>query len=519
MGGAHAAVSSRYRLALWVSLVLTATFACAPDEGSRHSFTIIQLNDVYEIFPLPARVGGEYKPRGGLAYVGTLVREARQRGPVLVLHAGDFLFPSLLSIRFKHKGVQMIEAMNALEVDLVTFGNNEFDLGCGVLGDRIRQSTFPWVSANVRLPPEMELPVGKILPYRVITVAGLRIGIFGLTIRPLAPVRCTTGDITFQDPLSAASAVVEKLERERVQLIVALTHQSMADDRALAASLPDIDLIVGGHDHGAIAEMVGKTLITKAGANATSLGVIDIDAVQAEGRIVVEKSWSRREVDPGALKPDATLDRVLAPYAVSMKPLSKRIGATDTPLDVRDEVVREAESNFGSYIADLIRAELRTDVALVNGGALRGDRVVPAGPLTLEDLETALMFPDRVVVIRLTGEQLRQALENGVSRASERDGRFPQVSGLTFAFDPDRPPSQRILRITVGDAPLERHRTYTLGTTDFLTKPGNLDGYTLPRESLQERGQLIDLVLRDLAKGPIKPGVDGRIMSLRQPTR
>ena len=412
----------------------------------------------------------------------------------------------------------MIDAMNALGLDVVTFGNHEFDFGCHTLAERIRQSNFKWVAANVRLPAEMDVPEGKVAPYRVLTIAGLRIGIFGLTV-PKEPVRCNNDNITFREPVSAASSVIEELKRERVQLIVALTHLLMAEDRALASSLPDIDVIVGGHDHDPIAELIGKTLITKAGANATSLGVISVKAMRASGATVVEKSLSRQPVDPASITPDVVVSRAVSPYAAEMRTLSGNIGATEVPLDIREEVVRETESNFGSYIADLIRTEMGTDVAFVNGGGLRGDRMVPAGPLTQEDLEAAIVYQDRIVAVKVTGHQLLEALENGVSRAGQRDGRFLQVSGLKFAFDPDNPIGHRILWTVVGNEPLERHRIYTLATVAFLTTAGNMDGYTLPTAHFELGGDLRDIVRRRLANGPIKPSVDGRIVSLRQPGR
>ena len=502
--------------ALAAPFVLAGSVGCALSSDPVHTFTIIHLNDVYEIFPLPARVADTYEPRGGLAHVGTLLREARQRGPVLVLHAGDFLSPSLLSIKFKHKGAQMIEAMNALEIDMATFGNHEFDFGCHTLAERIHQSTFPWIAANVAWPPDVTFPDGKVLPYRVVTTAGLRVGIFGLTV-PLASVPCERGEIAFHEPISTAAAVVAELKREPVDLIIALTHLSIASDRALASAVPDIDVIVGGHDHEMMTDVIGKTLIAKADANATGLGVIRLKATRTRGEWIVEKSRARQEVNPRAVQPDAVVSKAVARYAAELTSLSKTIGATEVPLDVREHVVRDGESNFGSYIADLIRAETGTDVAIVNGGALRGDRIVPTGPLMLEDLENTLVFQDQMVALSVTGDQLLQALENGVSRAGQRDGRFPQVSGLSFVFDPDSPPGRRILRIQIGNTPLDRDRVYSLATIAFLTRPGNLDGYALPTETLHMRGDLGEMVLRNLAKGPIKVPTAGRIFSLGQP--
>jgi 2',3'-cyclic-nucleotide 2'-phosphodiesterase (5'-nucleotidase family) len=500
-------------LAALLALVGLAAWR-AGDVGVR-SFTIVHLNDVYEIFPVGARVGDTYEDRGGLAYVGTLIRQARQRGPVLVLHAGDFISPSLLSIKFKHRGAQMIDAMNAIGVDIATPGNHEFDLGCRTLSDRVRQSTFQWNVANVAFPDGLELPAGRVVPYQVVTAAGLRIGIFGLTL-PLAAVRCDSGEITFRDPVTAAHEVVAILKRERVHLIVALTHLPLATDRALAAEVPDIDLIVGGHDHHRMVDLVGKTLIAKADANATSVGAIHVKTLSANGEVVVEKRWSPLEVTPRSIAPDVQVASALARYATELEPLKRTVGATDVPLDLREEIVREGESNFGNYIADLIRTEMRAEVAIINGGAVRGDRIMPAGALTLEDVQTALVFQDRLVAINVTGEQVRHALENGVSRAGERDGRFPQISGLSFTFDPDRPAGSRILQARIGGRPLSPQGVYRMATISFLTTPGNMDGYLLPTGTLEMGGELTETVLRHLATGRIKPAVEGRIVSLRQ---
>ena len=501
---------------LTMAILVAGPASCARAVDPVHTFTIVHLNDVYEIFPLPARVGDGYELRGGLAHVGTVLQDARQRGPVLVLHAGDFLSPSLLSIRFKHQGAQMIEAMNALPIDMATFGNHEFDFGCRTLAERIRQSTFPWIAANVTLPPGLTFPDGRVAPYRVVTIAGLRVGIFGVTV-PLAPVPCEGGDVTFREPIGAATTIVEDLKKERVELIVALTHLSIADDRKLASAVPDIDVIVGGHDHEMMADLVGKTLISKADANATGLGVVRLVATRTAGGLVVEKSRTRHDVNPRSITPDVSITKLLAPYAAEMNSLAKTIGVTTVPLDVRESSVRDGESNFGSYVADVIRAEMRTDVAIINGGALRGDRIIPAGSITLEDLATALVFQDRLAAIRVTGAQLLQALENGVSRAGQKDGRFPQVSGVSFVFDPDAPAGQRILKTQIGKAPLDRARTYTMATITFLTTSGNMDGYALSAAPLRTGDDLSDTVLRNLAKGPIGPSVDGRIVGLRQP--
>lgn len=494
-----------------------ACIVCAPAlaEGSVHALTLVQFNDVYEIFPLTVAEQGHTVQRSGMAYIATMLKHQRAAGPTLVLHAGDMISPSLASIKLKHKGAQMIAALNAIGVDLATFGNHEFDFGCKVLAERVRESRFPWVSANVDLPAALGLPPDKVMPYRVLETAGLRLGVFGLTV-PIQPIEegCEGAAITFRDPISAAREVLPRLKQEKIDIIIALTHLRMDQDQALAQALPEIDFIVGGHDHDAVVDLAGKTLITKAGANATALGLIGIEAAQADGRWVVEKSWRREPVDPARVEADPEVSKLLAPYAEEMKPFQKVIGSTAVPLDAQEDTVRQRESNFGDWLADVARAAMHTEVALINGGSVRDDRVVPPGPLTLADLYTLLPFDNRLVAVRVTGAQLLAALENGVSLVGQKAGRFPEVSGMRFRYDPSRPMGKRILGVWVGGKPLRSDRVYSLATTDFVVERGEIDGYTmLPKTPLRRGGEFNQVVIRALASGnPLRPRLEGRIV-------
>jgi 5'-nucleotidase / UDP-sugar diphosphatase len=493
-----------------LSLVLFMPGAASAADRER-AFTILQMNDVYDIFPVPSPRGDGTR-EGGLAYISTLVREARVKGPVLLMHSGDFLSPSLLSMKLKHKGAHMIEAMNALGFDLVTFGNHEFDMGCPVLADRIRESKFDWVSSNVDLPPAMGLPPGRVTWTRILTVGGLRVGVFGLTVPQAAVAGCPNGtSITFREPLAAARDAVAALQKDKVDLVVALTHLRIETDQELAAAVPGIDLIVGGHEHEVIVSLVGETLITKAGENATGLGEIGVRAVRSKEGLVVAKSWRRVPVDPASITPDAALDARLDKYRKELEPFDVVVGQAAVPLDIREETVRDAESNLADAAADLMRTKLGADVALLNGGSFRDDRVIPAGPLTRADIYTMLPFANEVVSVRVTGAQLREALENGVRMVGQRAGRFPQVSGLRFRFDPKAPRGERVLSVEVGGAPLEPERTYLLATTDFMVRPGNIDGYVLPQEIVGRTIGVAELLEEALQKGPIGAPADGRI--------
>jgi len=194
--------------------------------------------------------------------------------------------------------------------------------------------------------------------------------------------------------------------------------------------------------------------------------------------------------------------------------LKQVVGATSVPLDTRNETVRVKESPIGNLIADLMREALGADVALVNGGGIRGNAVTPAGPLTRGDVLKILPFANKVVKLEVTGDALRAALENGLSQHERTAGRFPQVSGLRYAFDPKRPAGSRLTSVTVGGKPLDPAVRYSVATFEFLMGGG--DGYT----TLQQAKVLVapmygpmdsDLILERLKSGPLAPAVDGRI--------
>lgn len=189
-------------------------------------------------------------------------------------------------------------------------------------------------------------------------------------------------------------------------------------------------------------------------------------------------------------------------------------GATSTPLDTRNEIVRVRESPVGNLIADLLREAVQADVALVNGGGIRGNAVTPAGSLTRGDVLRILPFANKIVKLDLTGATLRAALENGLSQIETTAGRFPQVSGLRFTFDPKKPAGYRLVAVTVGDRPLDPAAHYTLATFEFLLGGG--DGYAMLKEgkvlvNAQSGPMDLDLVLERLKAGPIAPATDGRI--------
>ena len=236
-------------------------------------------------------------------------------------------------------------------------------------------------------------------------------------------------------------------------MVIALTHNRTAQDTDLLRRVRDIDIVLGGHDHELTAWYDGRQAMLKSRSQGRYVGVLNVvlDRVGgpgSESRITWTPNYDLRST--AGVEPDTEVAAMVAGYEAQLdRELGQVIGRTETQLDTRGPVVRSGEAAFGNLVTDALLAATGAEVAITNGGGIRGGRVYPPGTeLTPRMLLSELPFGKATVVLGLTGAQLTEALENGVSRAEENDGRFPQVAGLSFAFDVRRPSGSRITRVT-----------------------------------------------------------------------
>jgi 2',3'-cyclic-nucleotide 2'-phosphodiesterase (5'-nucleotidase family) len=465
--------------------------------------TILQMNDVYSTVPVDGL--------GGLARVATLKRRlaAAGRTPFLIL-AGDFLSSSVASSVFK--GEQMIAALNAAGLDLATLGNHEFDFGDDVLIQRMHEATWQWVVSNV-VDTNTNKPIGGAAPYIVKTFGALNVGFIGLCLNTseISAVKLTHTRLV--DPLDAAAHYIPILKREGATAIVAITHLAFATDRALVERFPEIDVIIGGHEHYPITTTENRTLISKAGSDAKWVARIDLNRVKG----TVERFYELIPIT-NALPDETRTAAVVNDYESRLGPaLAAVVGSTRVPLDANSVRLRAAESNLGDAIADAIRGD--ADVAIMNAGGIRGDRIHPAGPLTKRTLLEMLPFGNVVCKVAVPGHVVLTALNHGVSKLPASAGQFPQVSGLVMTIDEKRAAGDRVIDVRVAGQPLDLTKTYTVAIPDFLLKGG--DGYTMfagqrvltPPES----GELMVSVLEKYVATmrEIAPRIDGRITIAR----
>ena len=491
------------RLLASVVLVVSAAALAEPTK-----ITFLHVNDVYEIAP---RQG-----KGGFAPLMTLLERERGASPhAITTFGGDLFSPSVMSSLTL--GAQMVEMMNAIGTDVAVVGNHEYDFGPEAAARNFAASAFPWLGANVLGPDGT--PAGGLVATHVVERGGFRVGFFGV-ITPETDVLSSPGDgISFAPVMETARVSVETLRAEGAELIVALTHLDMAEDRALAAGVEGIHLILGGHDHVPIAFHESGVPIFKAGSDAHYLGVVDLHVEWEDRRgkisLAVLPEW--RLVSTAGVAPHPGVQALVDKHEAMLdEELGVFIGTTSVELDTRRSRVRTGETNFGNLVAEAMRQGVGAEIGLTNGGGIRGDRTYAAGTtLTRKDILTELPFGNTVVLMELAGVDLEAALENGVSRVEDYAGRFPQIAGMTLVYDPNASPGSRVAEIRVGGAALDPAAVYIVATNDYMAGGG--DGYAAlgnGRLLIDASGAtLMATMVMDYVegKGTVAPAVDGRI--------
>ena len=490
-------------LAAGMALVLSAGFAAA----QQAKVTFVLTNDVYQM--------SEEKGRGGLARLAAVVKaEKAKGGTVLFIHAGDTWSPCLLC--GFDQGAHMVALLNEFPPDVFVPGNHEFDFGKDVYLKRHAEARFPFLAANLRGPD------GKPLPghgdRRIIDAGGVKVGIMGIALEG-TPKISSSGDLQFGPELDTVRAQAKALKDEGADLIVAVTHTDRATDfRIVEQGL--VDVLLTGHDHDLRLFYDGKRVMAESGEDAEYVVVVETDVnVQTQNnRRTVTWRPNFRVVDTASVTPDpAVAEKVKVYEAELSKELDVTLGTTSVELDTRTASVRTRETNFGNLVADAVRASTGADVAIVNGGGIRGNKTYPAGAaLSRRDVLTELPFGNATVMTELKGADIKAALENGFAQIETPSGRFPQISGLTVEVDRSRPAGSRVVSVKVGGEPLDEARIYRVGTADFMLRGG--DGYVAltrgtPKIAGTDGKLIAGEVMAHIRKlGTVSPGTENRIV-------
>lgn len=420
---------------------------------------IIHFNDVYNIEE------GKEEPLGGAARFYTALNEIKEEGPALVLFSGDALSPSTMSVF--SKGQQMIDCLNQFGIHAAAIGNHEFDMGLDELESLIEKSNFPWLLSNV-FDADTEKPLLNVQTKCIVEIDGIKVGLYGLGEKEwVCSLSCVDfDDLIYKSYVEISREISKELREEGADIVIALTHMRWRNDEKLAKKVKEIDLILGGHDHDyEIREGMNQWII-KSGSDFKEFSIVELDIGEKIQLKKIEKVIIDSNI-PANEKVQKIVDNYLE---ITSAMLEKELGFINIPLDGRYNIIRTQETNLGNFFCDILMSAVNADCALLNGGAFRSDRIHPKGSFTLGDLRDILSFESELIVLEVTGEQLHQVLEHGVYRYEDIGGRYPQVSGIFYGFDPSKPPGERVNKelIKVQNQYLKMTKTYHLATNTFM---------------------------------------------------
>lgn len=264
----------------------------------QQKLVILHTNDTHSnIDPFPVN-HPKFPNMGGVSRRASLIQSVRdQEENVLLLDAGDIFQGTPYFNKFK--GVLEMKTMAAMNYDIVTLGNHDFDIGMEAYKSALSHASFQVVNANYELA---STPLAEVVkPYTIIRKAGFKIGVFGVGVdlQGLVPNENWKG-LTYQDPIAAAQKQADALRKEGCDVVICLSHlgyeykTNQVSDKVLAASTHGINVIIGGHTHTFLEDMQefknkeGKAVfVNQVGYGGLKLGRIDIELCQDSGKFTI----------------------------------------------------------------------------------------------------------------------------------------------------------------------------------------------------------------------------------------
>lgn len=493
------------RLPHILALTLLAVLFAAPGAfAAPSSVTIVYVAHMADV--------GENAGGSGYPALATLMKELRDSEPsVLLLHGGNVLGYSALSSY--DSGAHIIGILNSLRPDVLGLGRRDFMHKEDELALRTDEAVFPIVCSNIYDPISLAPPGNSKAGH--IFRTPVPIGFLAL-VSPDMQITYTQRRLVLiggQELLPKLSAA---LKRDGTRFLTA-TIDFMPDNAREVLAESGLDLLfISGAPATGLAVYEGRGLATHSGNGDDAL-LVRLES-DSKGGLSILGYEVRRLKD---YAPDSGMEKVIDRYAGIFNKLSKaEVGRTNTVLDTRREILRKGENAMGNLVADSIRDYYGADVALMNSGGIRGDRVYEAGTvLRRGDLQKEMPLHDMSCLVNVRGSSILEALEHGLSRVEQASGRFLHVSGMEYRYDPTAPLGSRVVSVSIGGKPLDPDKIYSVSLPEYLSAHG--DGfYMFPGECLSKAirppQEIVEIVRVYFAlHNPVSPRIEGRIKPIR----
>lgn len=508
-----------FHLARHIARTLVCVFVfsfAANAQQARAWLTIISTTDTHgNILPIDYYTN---KPDAkGLAKAATIIKQIRKENPnSLLIDSGDTIQGTPLvyyhHTKDKSKPDPMMRVMSALNYDAATLGNHEFNFGLGVLDKAKREARFPLLSANTYRIGTNENPF---TPFVVKTISGVRVGILGLTTAgiPAWENKENYAGLEFRDSLAEAKKWVAILkDKERCDVVVIAMHMGLeadlhtgetssgqvANENAaiqIARQVAGVDVISMGHTHRDVPSLViNNVQLVQANFHARHVGRIDLYMEKdARDKWRIEAKSSRTIPVLDATEIDAEIAAIAKPYdADTQRYLSRVIGSSGK------ELTAEGARFQDNALLDLIhQVQLDAGRADVSMAASFNDRArIAQGAVTVRDIAALYVYENTLVVLEVTGQQLKDALEHAARYFVEYEAgktpaelvnpkvagyNFDIAEGVEYEIDLSKPYGSRITNLTLKNKPLAMSQKLKLATNNYRTNGGG--GYTMYKDA------------------------------------
>ncbi len=416
--------------------------------GERH-LTILHFNDLH------GHLEGD-ADGGGAARIATIVRGIEEKNratgqETLVFFGGDAFTGTLISGEFE--GAAEFDFFDALPIDAMVIGNHEFDYGVQRFLELEKEASFPILSANTFVKEGGERFAKPCAVFGDVAVIGITTQETRTSTLPE-----NVAGLKFTDPAAEAKRAM-KLKECRAPISIALTHQGVRADVALAEKVRGLAAVVGGHDHVSPAQycrVVKEVPVCQTPANGRYVGRIDLTI---DGRKAQLASYELIPVSADVPE-DGKIAALVKTYSSKIAGRFNRVvGKANEDLPYRGK----GQTRLGSIVAEAMRSAAKAEIAFINTSGLRAP--LKAGPIKLKDLAEVMPFRNHVVVMELSGFEIEKVLAHAISRRGEGG---LQVAGISFEVEGKKP-----VDIRINGKALEPGTVYSAATVDFLASGGS----------------------------------------------
>lgn len=447
---------------------------------------------------------------GSYSNLSTLLKHYRKNSDVLFLFGGNSLGPSVISNM--DKGAHIVDLLNLLEPDAYGVSDSEFTYSVEDFSLCAEDALFPFITTNAFY--QNSSPIDGTIQHFMVEKSGIKIGVMSILDQKTID-RYALENIVINDLEDSIEKNSKKLKEDGARIIILLktNYVKIADD-ILDNHVVDLIFSKNPHPRSKVVDKQKNDIILE--------GYDEVAVVTAhENNGSFEFSVKEESLlDYGR---DEKIDKVISNYEETINAfLSEQIGTTNVELRTKRSEVRSRENIFANLVADAMKDYAKADIAIINGGVIRGDRIYSKGSLIRrKDIFAELPFRNKTVLLDIKGDKVLEALENGLSRFEEKDGRFLHVSGLQVIYDTSLEPYKRVKKVLVGNKELQKDKVYRLTASDFAYKGG--DNFDMLKDSKQIKSYnlahrfIYDIVINYLSnKKIIESDFEDRLVNLAE---